>query len=315
MDVLIVARNDWANMGYRLQESLKKVGVDAHAVAMVVNYSCGSKHAEVCGRDKIKNYIKSAKIIQFMHSEIECFNLKPLDILNKRIFVFHGGGRYRENPESRNKIFNPIVEKSIIQTGDLLDLGAKNEVWLLPPVDTDGLSPSYKRRDSEKLLISHFPSSALVKNSANINIVIDKLKKDFDNRFSYTYSNKRVHWPKQMKRVSRCDIYIEACTPELKYGNNYKKYGEWGLAGVEAAALGKIVVSHFLSNERYEKEYGECGIIVSNSIDELEENLRHLLSLSFKELLVIRKKTRKWVEDFHSYGAVGKKLKEEIYEI
>ena len=172
MKVLIVCRNDWANMGYKYQESLREVGVDAKAVTLSVNYSCKPNHAEICSLKKMRSYAKSAEIIQFMHSEYF-----DLGVKNKRFFVFHGGSKYRINSNSKNKIFNPIVEKSIIQTGDLLGLGAKNEVWVLACVDTKKLKPIYKRQ-SDKLIVGHFPSSPSVKSSEGINKVMRKLKKN-----------------------------------------------------------------------------------------------------------------------------------------
>ena len=311
MKVLIVAKNDWANMAYRYQESLKEVGVDAKAVTLSVNYSCKPDHAEICKLNKIKNYAKSAEIIQFMHSEY--FNL---NVKNKRIFVFHGGTRYRVDPHTKNKIFNPIVEKSIIQTGDLLGLGAKNEVWILACVDTKKIKPIYKRQ-SDKIIVGHFPSSPIVKSSKEINKVMNNLKKRFDHKFEYIYSPTKLNWDKHIERVSECDIYLDACTPMLKTKKYTKgsKYGEWGVAAVEAAALGKVVISHMLSYESYEQQFGKCGIQIANSLKEIENNMIKFLFMNNEELLQVRKDTRAWVVKHHSYHAIGKRLKEEVYKI
>lgn len=305
MKVLIVAKSDWANMSYRYQESLKKVGVDAKAVTLKINYSCKPNHAEICSLDKMKSYAKSAKIIQFMHS-----GYFDLGVKNKRFFVFHGGSIYRGHSKEINKIFNPFVEKSIIQTGDLLGLGAKNEVWVLTCVDINKIKPIYKRQ-SDKLIVGHFPSSPRVKNSKGINKVMKNLKKKFGNKFEYIYSPKGIIWNKNMERMSKCDIYIDACKPTFK-GN---KYGEWGCAAVEAAALGKVVISHMLSYKRYEQEFGKCGIQVANSLQDIKIQMTKLLSMSDNDLLDLRKKTRDWVEKFHSYHVIGKRLKEVVYKI
>lgn len=311
MDVLIVSKNDWANMGYRFQESLRSVGIDAKAVTLGINYSCRPKHAQVCSVKKIRRYAQSAKIIQFMHSEY----LK-LDVNDKRVFVFHGGGLYREQFKKLNRIFNPIVEKSIIQTGDLFGLGAKNEVWVLPAVDTHTLQPVYRQK-SNKIIIGHFPSGERVKNSPGIREVIEKVRKDLGHKFEYIFSGQRVPWAAQIKRVSECDIYIEACKLELggERSTQPRKYGEWGVAAIEAAALGKVVISHFLSHKKYEKEYGKCVIKVANSLNEIEGHLRKLLLLDTNELFQIRKDTRAWVEKYHSYKVVGERLKKVVYEI
>ena len=311
MKVLIVCRNDWANMGYKYQESLKEVGVDAKAVTLNINYSCKPKHAEICNLQKMRSYAKSAEIIQFMHSEYF-----DLGVKNKRFFVFHGGGKYRTNSNTKNKIFNPIVEKSIIQTADLLGLGAKNEVWVPACVDTNSIKPIYQRQ-RDKILVGHFPSSPVVKNSKGINKVMKNLKKEFGDKFEYVYSPKKLGWIENMKRVSECDIYIDACTPFLVAKKDPKgsKYGEWGVAAIEAAALGKVVISHMLSYKRYEQEFGKCSIKVANSLEEVKDHMRKLLSMTDDELLQNKKDSREWVEKSHSYYALGKKLKEVVYKI
>lgn len=299
MDVLIVAKNDWANMGYKFQESLRKVGVDAKAVTFDVHYSCKPKHAKICGVKDMQKYVNDSKIIQFMHSEFECFGL---NVSKKRVFVFHGGGRYRDDPKGRNEVFNPIVEKSLIQTGDLWDLGAKNQVWVLPPVDVNLIQPVFDR--SKKIVIGHNPSSAKLKGSDIIDRVITKVRSKFDGKFAYRFSSKKVSWEDQIKRLSKCDIYIEQML-----------LGEWGVTALEAASLGKIIVTNFNSYDRYLNEYGDCPIIPANSEEELEHILLDLLNKSEDEILDLKKATRKWVSKKHSYRAVGKRLKEIVYEI
>jgi len=299
MDVLIVAKNDWANMGYRLQECLRKVGVDAKAVTLSINYSCKPKHAKICEVKNMQKYVNDSKIIQFMHSEFECFNL---NISKKRVFVFHGGGRYRDNPNERNKIFNPIIEKSLIQTGDLWDLGAKNKVWVLPPVDVNLIQPVFNKNN--RIVISHYPSSAKLKGSDIIDTVMAKIKPTFNDKFVYKFSDKRVSWKEQIKRLSKCDIYIEQML-----------LGEWGVTALEAASLGKIIVTNFKSYDKYLNEYGSCPIIPANSEEELVDVLVGLLNKSEDELLNLKKATRDWVCKNHSYEAVGKRLKEIVYEI
>jgi len=312
MKVLIVAKNDYANMAYKYQESLREVGVDAKAVTCNhPNFSCIPNHAEVCKLKKIRSYAKSAEIIQFMHSQIIDLNLK-----NKRVFVFHGGSVYRRDSDKKNKLFNPIVEKSIIQTGDLLGLGAKNEVWVPAGVDTNKIKPVYKRQ-GDKIIIGHFPSNPLVKSSSEINRAMKNIRKKFGNKFEYISSSKKLNWNKHIQRVSKCDIYIDACTPILKTTKSPRgnKYGEWGVAAPEAAALGKVVISHMLSCKRYEEEFGKCEIRVANSIQGVTNHIIKFLKMSDVELLQIKKDTRAWVEKFHSYEFMGRRLKEEVYNI
>jgi hypothetical protein len=109
--------------------------------------------------------------------------------------------------------------------------------------------------------------------------------------------------------------YIEACSPIQNFQNKQLKYGEWGVSAIEAAALGKIVITHFLSHKKYEQVYGQHELCVANTPSDIAVHLESLLELSDDELLKRRKATRSWVEKFHSFKAVGTRLKEEIYEI
>jgi hypothetical protein len=312
--VLLVANNDWANLGYILSQCLKQVGIESDMLVKNKHIYRYPEHGIYFRSvDQVKQYAKKADIIQFMHSQ---WVDTGIDLSKKRVFVFHGGGVYLRLHKKLNKLFNPIVEKSIIQTGNLFNLGAENEVWLLPAVDVNNLKPVYERH-SDKIIIGHFPSSSITKNSDGINKVIERLKQDIPHKFEYVFSPITVPWGKQMERVAKCDIYIEACSLEVKT-KKYPvavKYGEWGLAGLEAAALGDVVISHFLSHDFYEREYGNHCIRVSNSLDEIENHLRQLLTFSDDKLLQAKKDTRAWVEKFHSYYMVGKRLKDVVYEI
>jgi len=311
MDILLLAVNDWANLGFNFAKALKAVGADACMVLRFGrrSYAYSSSNRGVRRNSKqIINMAKDVKIIQFIHSQY----INIGSVKNKRIFVCHGGTKYRQDPDEINKIFNPIVEKTIIQTGDLLGLGAKNEIWVLAPVDTKKIQPVYNINE-EKIIINHFPSMAKNKGTKIINGVMKKLNDDsyIKDKIYYNFSSKRVIWEKNLERISKCDIYIEMLVLE-QCG---KKYGEWGVTALEAAALGKIVITNFQSLERYKKEYGECPLIIINSGEELEQTVKQLISMSKEELLKIKKNMRKWVEDLHSYKAIGQRLKKKVYNI
>ncbi len=83
----------------------------------------------------------------------------------------------------------------------------------------------------------------------------------------------------------------------------------------KSLCIGDLGRSHFLSHKRYEQEYGPHEIRVANTIPEVEQQLRRLLSLSDDELLSARQNTRAWAERFHSFEAVGTRLKEKVYGI
>ena len=128
------------------------------------------------------------------------------------------------------------------------------------------------------------------------------------NKFDYKYSAKTIAWNKNLQRMSNCDIYIDAFCPRLEK----KRYGEWGIQALEAAALGKVVVTHFGMWRQYKKEYGGCALQYVNTQKELKQKLKNLIEMNNDEIQNLKIRTRKWVETHHSLKAVGMKLRKII---
>jgi len=245
---------------------------------------------------QILSYVKKADVILFMHSQ---YIDTGVDLKNKKVLVWHTGTRYRQHSKEVNKIFNPVVNASICGR-DVFGLGAKNEKWVGGLVDVKALNPIYKKAD-DKIILAHYPRGHN-KGTEIIKSSIGKIsKKGLLNNFIYKFSDKIVDWESNIERVSGCDVYIEDMS-------NDKNKGVFGIASLEAAALGKIVVTRFLFLEEYEKKFGKCGIQVANTQEELIQKLIHLISLSEKNLLELRSRSRGWVVRCHSYEAVAKRL-------
>jgi len=302
MKVLILAFSDWANMGNILTKCLLSVGVDAKFYTQ--NPTTRLKKGESVSKRQAINFSKNCDIIQYMHS----VKVKiPIDLKGKKVVVYHGGSKYRQNSKRLNSFWNPIINCAIIQTYDLYGLGAKNEKWLLPPIDTKNLRAVYKTKN-KNIIVGHYPSSEKEKGSQIIQRNIDFIKKEIPN-FEYKFSSDRVLWEDQIKRLQDVDIYIEMM--KLKQGD--RQYGHWGMSALEAAALGKIVITNFFGYEEYIKQYGKCALKVANNEKELTDILIKLLNMPVEELIKLKIATRKWVEKNHSYHVVGSKLRS-IYE-
>jgi hypothetical protein len=227
----------------------------------------------------------------FMHSSYIAIDK---EYEGKRLFVFHGGTAYRQNYEALNKHFNPIVEKCVVQTADLLGKGAKNEVWVLPPVDTKNIQPVYEPQ-RDKPVVAHYPSNEW-KGTPMIVGVIGKLMKDHD--FYWECSSDILPWEENMKRMAQCDIYIDGVCPT----QGKERYGEWGVQALEAMALGKVTLAHG----------SVAGPILILSENALTNYLRQLLDRGTRwEKMEMRRR----VEEDHSYEAVGTVLKEKVFEL
>lgn len=303
MKVVFIASSDWSNIGYILSECLKTVGVDSVMLKSSKHHFKYPKQGIIVrGMQQVVKYAQDADIIQFMHSVIPAWF--DMDFaLKKKIAVFHGGSKYRSNHEKINKIFNPIIDLTIIQTPDLLNLGAKNEVWVGPAIDTSLIQPKYEV--NEKLIIGHYPSSSIAKGSDAIGEVMSMMQQKYNN-FEYRYSDKKVPWMRQLERISGCDIYIEKLTI-LQRG---APSGVWGLTALETAACADIVITSFVYVDLYKEHYGEFGPLVATNQEELVETLNNLLTMPKKKILKLKKRNRKWVETLHSYEVIGQRLKE-----
>lgn len=301
IDVLFFSIEDWANVGYGFAESLKSVGINAHAFTMNEHVLGYEKQAEeYTSFVEMKKIVDVSDCIVFMHSDPTFVKL-PFDINGKKKVVFHGGTTYRNNSKAVNNIFNGIVDISLVQTGDLLNLGAKNEKWIFPAIDTDAIKPS--KTLSDKIVVGHYPRGPEIKGTEVILDVIEKLKKDFEFEFEYDPNN--INHKENLNRINRCDIYIEAVKPEL----GGFKYGEWGVTALEAACMGKVVVSHFLSKNKYEEEFGVCPILTANNKYDLETHLTSLLSSKNGVIEKHQNNIRNWVVNNHSYKPTGERLK------
>jgi hypothetical protein len=300
-----MSTSDWANVGYTFSQALRSVGVKAKAFSMVPEAFSYTKQAEIYSSfARLEKLVTEADTIVFMHSDTHFLKL-PFSGKGKRIGVFHGGTRYRINTEAMNATWNPIVEFSIIQTGDLLDRGAKNQKWVLPPIDLKRIKPKAAIKDKKgRIKFAHFPNKPEIKGSMYIESAVQKARRKHD--FLWTFDPERTFdWKENLDRMAQCDVYIEACMPILMN----KDYGEWGVQGLEAAAMGKVVITHFRSHERYEKEYGPCPLLWANSEQEVKERIKECCSMGYEGVRELGKKTRKWAEKYHSYEAVGARLK------
>ena len=79
---------------------------------------------------------------------------------------------------------------------------------------------------------------------------------------------------------------------------------------MEAAALGKVVITDFLGKEKYEKEFCKCPFLVANTKEELLEHISYLRSLNGEKIREIQKETRDWVVKNQSYKVIGGRLRD-----
>lgn len=290
MRYLFLAHSDWSNVGYGFAESMKAIGEDAIALVAkkhIFGYEKQAKQLE--SWIHAQNEINEADVVVLLHSQYIM-----ADYADKPVFVFHGGSAYRQSYKEVNRVFNPLVKAAFIQTYDLPRRGAKNPHTLFPAMDTDALQPDYEGHGRR---FAHYPSNYLVKKSSVISDVVDKIA-----TINADINIGGKPHTVMLEDMAKCDIYVE----------HFADYAHWGVSALEAGALGKVVVGKWDDQYRkkYESEFGKCPIISTNTVEQLESELRRLMEMDDKELKKIKRATRKWVDKWHSLEATGNRIKE-----
>jgi hypothetical protein len=327
-NLILITNNDWSNTAYRFTKSLKEVNCRMSMIKLnkhIFNYKYQgitlnlknniiSNYPNIYNIEDSENFfinlVDNFKKIWFHASQIPYINQKKMIdyLLNKKYFVSHGGTSYRNNMSIVSKYFNKICESTLIQCPDLLKGVSNSESLIYYPVDVNFIIPDFSFKNNNNLVVAHYPSSEATKGS---DIIIPVLKKFEDkiilNCTTIIGKNKsRTNWENNLKRYKECDVYVETIKPIL----HNKDYGEWGNTCLEAAASGCIVLTNCTHLDLYIKNYKNIPpILICNNALELEKNIELLIKMSREEILELKKKFRKWCEEYHNFKITGEKIK------
>lgn len=310
LDVLLIARHDWANVAFHFANALNRVEVRAKAIKEFSHtFYKGNECEVVTSHEVFKQYLKAARSIVVVHSTKHKFLKQYPGILKQKFSaVFHGGKAYRQGARKLNRMYNPVVNVSLIQTYDLLGLGAKNEHWVTLPLDVKAIQPNYFSDGAYK--IGHYPRDAKLKRSALINETLKRVnhsyRKGRPHPYSYETSTARLQWKKNLDRMRSCDIYVVSMSLVDNLGF---PTAEWGYTAAEAAACGDVVLTAFKAKDEFEKEFGPCPMPRITSAEDLYRELRCALSMPESALKAEQVRYRRWAENTVSYEAVGERLK------
>lgn len=310
--ILFVARADYANVGHTFAKALRSVGVKSMAIAVVRRKTrTKMEQATIVSEGMACDMCKVADWVVFMHSRKPWKDRTMTSVAKgKKIAVFHGGTYYRVRPGYMNTLWNPIVDLSLIQTPNLLGLGAKNEHWVIPAVDTEAIQPVYRdaslRETSLPLTVGHFPTGV----SKGTSIVVDGVNKArrFGALLKYVSSRPGsgvILWRKHLERMSKCDIIIDQMAPSHKG----MKLGGWGVTALEAAALGKITMTIFNHSDEYVRQYGPHELVRVDNATMLAVKLQSIALCTPGYIRAKQEVTREWVERQHGLVATGHRLK------
>jgi hypothetical protein len=293
MKAAFINFDDYSNFSYNLSQSLKSVGIDSIALKLIDHKFDYKEQAYVVNHTNMFQQIEDADVVVVGHSEPSLLNLIPE---GKRVWVIHTGTRYRQNPELSNSIFNPIVERTFIDSPEFYTLGAKNVTYVAAGVDTDKIK--FTESNSTSLTFAHYPSKASTKGTAKI--------KEMMNDFTCVFNcdERILTHEKNLARMGTCDVYIELFSPTQKE----KAYGSFGVTAFEAAAMGKIVVTNSLYHDVYNQAYGTSELEIANCERGFRYTINDLMQKSKGEIMIKQMMTREWIVNKHSMTATGNYL-------
>lgn len=291
MRVVNIAVNDYANFGHENAKALRSIGVDCADFIQsrhIFNYKT---QGQIANQQQMIQQIKSADIVQVIDSHPTLFNLAKTYCRGK-VVIYHIGTRYRENHEEFNKLF--AGHTTITDQCEFMILG--DHKYVVTPVEMtfSGIARSKPYK------IGHYPSNPDVKGTAKIMEMLKKVTQKYDLKTSLT----TVNHQQQIERMAGCDIYIELFKPMI----NGKRYGCFGVTALEAAAMGKIVVTNNFYPSVYTDVYGMCPLTIVNTEDNFVGYFNNLLKMEANFIADIQRSNYEIMRENHSYKATGERI-------
>lgn len=300
MRVINISHEDYANFSYDNCQAMRSVGINADAFILKRHPFNYSNQATQLPINKIREECLRADIIQVMHTCGTMYDV--VKDLGKPVIVWHTGTRYRQGYEKHNERWNPLAVKHVCVLPELMKLGCINPEFISMTVDVNKLQPDYSV--PEILRIAHYPSNVIVKGTKAITQMMAKVRQETIRPFHFNCMTNKVSFSEQLRRLLTCDIYVELFAPTQ---DGYE-YGSFGTTALEAAALGKIVVTNNINSEIYLKHYGQCELMIANTPTQFDLIIKGLLNFTHEKILEKKKSTRLWVEKNHSQKATGTRI-------
>lgn len=289
MKIGLLCADDHSNFMYNLWQSLKTTGHEVIAHKLTLHPFGYERQCPIILSKDVRERFKDCDVTILCHSDYEL-----LDLLDGLVIPYHTGTKYRNNPEFINTRFNsPITLIALPE----FQLTAPNYKYVVSSIDTDTLQPT--GTCSNPVVFGHYPSNSSVKGSLDIINLMQSLP------INFKFSLERVSYPEQVERLKACDVYVELMNDNL----GGKPYGSFGLTCLEAAALGKIVITQNVNdNGLYNDNYDIPPLNFIKNKEDLKKIVLNLDNYGDSHILGQQMITRNWVVNNHSFEATGKRL-------
>lgn len=224
-----------------------------------------------------------------------------------KVFTHYGGyARKFQNDKNYRKLVKSF-DARIAMTPDL------NFDWFdghFIPHAIDGEAFKYTWKDGNT--ITHSPSTAARKATKEfLGAVEDESLKDWKLDLIQGVSHKEC-----LKRKQKATIFFDQAGRESEELLGIKNViGFYGNSALEAMVHGIPTIAH-ISNEALEgakragKDWSNCPVLspLPNDVDSIKEVILSFSKMSHQERAKLSKKTREWVEKYHSFQSTAKEL-------
>lgn len=294
MKILNISQTDWANFQYSNMGALRSVGLECDSITMQ-KHPFYAEQSEVvpCIGDIIKR-IANYDVIQFFHDNVSLFDLLYPAMVGKKVITYHTSSYYRANSAYVNAHMAPVAHKQVCAMPEFMAMCPRG-VYMVGAVDTDKIKPG-GWVGNERPTFAHYPSNPNVKGTAKIAELMGRTPANFH------YSTDTVSYEQQLARMNLCDVYIEMFTEKDGMGS---AYGDFGITALEAAAMGKVVITNANHDRIYAKIYGSRFYFSFDTEGEFLNFINDFSNRSVDQLKFAKEKILATVIRNHSYKATG----------
>lgn len=271
----------------------------------LIHWYCGSPVLPFSLDLKYIKFLKKPVVVEWLGSEIRIPEIEFADNPYYREVFFKG---YEYSYEEKNKSY--LLQEKFAKYGFSCIVSMENfqyirkDIWkniyILPAqrIVLSDYQPVYPDPENSKLLIVHSPTAFVAKGTPAVLKAVEKLKSEYEFEFQLLYN---LPHQEVLRVVKSSDIFLDQFV-----------IGSYGMAAVEAMAFGKPVVCYI--KDSLIKNYPPDFPVINANQENLVEVLRNFLKDGNlrKE---IGKKSREYVEKYHSMEILGNKLLEIYKEI
>jgi glycosyltransferase involved in cell wall biosynthesis len=293
--IKFISDNDFGNLGYAYAESLKAIGHRAESYCLFKHPYGYAKQSKRIYEGEVRESLHGADVVIIMHSSARFVQYVPEGV---PYFVMHGGTRYRQNTDDFIKKFKD-ARGAIIQTPDLLGLGTIPEELICAPAD---LSIEYVPFHKTLHGFGHYPTNRMNKGTDQI------IRAARQSRIDLHTDEMLLPYYRNLERIGKCKIYIELFKPEQRG----KLYGTFGLTAIEAAMVGRPVITQCANYQSYVDRYCDIAFEIVESESELIEAMTDCAKMTDDSVERWGKNLRNDVMKWHSPQRIGEQLIEFI---